>query len=76
MDSQPASSEDSNNVILDSTTEENLACEYAIYPLDGFSIDSISSLLASYPNAHTVEHVSVSGWGIMYWVATCQSIQG
>ncbi|PVH71276.1 hypothetical protein DL98DRAFT_597069 [Cadophora sp. DSE1049] len=48
---------------------------YIIYPVDAFKLDSISALLASFPNANVVEHVSVSGWGMMYWEAQLTSDQ-
>jgi hypothetical protein len=77
MASQPtSSSNDSGNVAMDSAAGENLTKEYIIYPLDGHNIDSISSLLASYPpSANIIEHISVSGWGMMYWVATLSPAQ-
>jgi hypothetical protein len=78
MDSQPAfSSKDTDNTAssLPATEESSSSLEYAIFPVDNFKTDSILALLASYPNANVQEHVSVSGWGIMYWDATLSPVQ-
>lgn len=44
-------------------------------PSDGLSTDSISALLASYPDADVAEHVSINGWGMLYWRATLSPVQ-
>ncbi|MAD83870.1 MAG: hypothetical protein CL912_12985 [Deltaproteobacteria bacterium] len=71
-DARPASpSKDSENVATGSATEENFVKDYIIYPADSHNTDSISLLLASYPPAaKVVSHISVRGWGMMYWEAT------
>ena len=75
MDSQPTSSKNANNAMSNSATEEHLARRYAIYPEDGLIVDSISALLASYPDAGIDKHVSVNGWGVLYWQATLSLAQ-
>lgn len=77
MASQPtSSSKHLGNVAMASVAEETPTKEYVIYPLDGHDIDSISSLLVSYPpSTNIIEHISVSGWGMMYWVATLSPTQ-
>ncbi|PVH73505.1 hypothetical protein DL98DRAFT_519919 [Cadophora sp. DSE1049] len=77
VDSQPTSaSKDSGNIATDSATGEDLVKDHIIYPFDGHNIDSISSLLASYPpSANIIPHISVSGWGMMYWEATISPAQ-
>lgn len=78
MASQPAlSSKDTDNAAssLSAAEESSSSHEYVIFPVDNFKTDSIAALLASYPNANIVEHVSVSGWGLMYWDATLSPVQ-
>jgi hypothetical protein len=77
VDSQPPSaSKVSGNVATDSATGENLVKDHIIYPFDGHNIDSISSLLASYPpSANIIPHMSGSGIGMMYWEATISLAQ-
>ena len=77
MDSQPTfSSKNTDNAASSlPATEESSSHEYVIFPVDNFKINSISALLASYPNANVQEHVSVSGWGMMYWDATLSPVQ-
>lgn len=68
MGSQPTpSSKDTDTTV---SLEEETACECVIFPVDPLSTDSISVLLATYPNAKVVERVSASGWGMLYWEAT------
>lgn len=79
MASQPDDSiKKTENTTHSTVADENeiSSKEYVIYPVDGHDIDSISSLLASYPpNTKVIGHNSVSGWGMMYWVATLSPAQ-
>ena len=63
------SSEDADNALSSCETEEAAPKAYAIFPVDNFDIDDISAILATLPNANVVEHISVSGWGMLYWTA-------
>ena len=63
-------------IATSSATEEDLVKDYIVYPVDGHKVDSIACLLASFPpSAKIVPHISVSGWGMMYWEATLSKAQ-
>lgn len=77
MTSEPASSsKDSGDVTTDAAGGESLTWDYIVYPHDGHTIDAALALLATYPpSAKIIPHVSVSGWGMMYWEATLSPAQ-
>ena len=68
MGSQPTFPKDANTA-SNSATKEHSTRRYVIYP------DSISALLASYPDANELHVVSVSGWGTLFWEATLSLVQ-
>ena len=47
----------------------------SIYPVDWLAVDSISALLATYPDANVLEVVSVNGWGTLFWEVTLSPAQ-
>jgi hypothetical protein len=65
------SSADVDNYVSTCTTEEDTPRVYVVYPYIGTDIDTLSELLASFPNANLEPHESPNpGWGMLYWLAT------
>jgi hypothetical protein len=58
-----------DNYVSSCTTEEETPHGFVIVPADGLDVDDLSALLQSFPNANVVPHVSLNGFGIMYWTA-------
>jgi hypothetical protein len=63
------STADADNYVSSCTTKEETAHTFVIWPYNGLNVDSLSALLASFPNANVVPHVSLNGWGILAWTA-------
>jgi hypothetical protein len=63
------SSADVDKYVSSCTTEEESPHTFVIWPYDGLNIDSLSSLLASFPNANVVPHESLNGLGMLFWTA-------
>lgn len=63
------SSADVDNYASSCASEEEDSHTFIVYPVDGTNVDSLSELLASFPNANLEPHVSLNGWGILYWKA-------
>jgi hypothetical protein len=58
-----------DNYVSSCTTKEETPHGFVIVPVDGLDVDDLSALLASFPNANVVPHVSLNGFGMMYWTA-------
>jgi hypothetical protein len=49
---------------------------FVIYPYSGLDIDTLSELLASFPNANLEPHESLNPeWGMLYWLASLTASQ-
>lgn len=68
-------SEMADNRVSACAAQEAKAEPFIVWPVDGTDIDVLSALLASYPDANVVEHISLNGWGMLYWEADLTTAQ-
>lgn len=48
---------------------------FVIYPRDGNDVDTLSELLATFPNANLATYNSLNDYGVLYWTATLTASQ-